>query len=101
MRNADSTNELRLNIKLKSKRGEPQATDFGGLALNPLTQPAELDEDDVQGKTKALDERRQREEAQMAALLEKKRLAQAGREDGLTAGASRPAGGRAPAAPAR
>ena len=78
LRNADSTNELRLNIKLKSKRGEPQATDFGGLALNPLTQPAELDEDDVQGKTKALDERRQREEAQMAAMLEKKRLAQAG-----------------------
>jgi twitching motility protein PilU len=76
LRNADSTNELRLNIKLKSKRGEPQATDFGGLALNPLTKPADLDEGDVQDKTKALEERRQREEAQMAALLEKKRLAQ-------------------------
>jgi twitching motility protein PilU len=50
LRNADSTNELRLNIKLKSKRGEPQASDFGGLALNPLTQPAELDEGDFQGR---------------------------------------------------
>jgi twitching motility protein PilU len=76
LRNADSTNELRLNIKLKSKRGEPQATDFGGLALNPLTQPAELDDDDVPAKTRALEERRQREQAEMAALLEKKRLAQ-------------------------
>src|SRR6478609_1901152 len=59
LRNADSTNELRLNIKLKSKRGEPQVTDFGGLALNPLTKPADLDEGDVQDRTKALEERRQ------------------------------------------
>ena len=44
IRNADSANELRLNIKLKSKRGEPKATDFGGLELNPVTQPAELEE---------------------------------------------------------
>jgi twitching motility protein PilU len=78
LRNADSTNELRLNIKLKSKRGEPQATDFGGLALNPLTQSADLDEDDPQSKQKELDARRQREQAQMAALLEKKRIAEAG-----------------------
>jgi hypothetical protein len=66
-----------LNIKLKSKRGEPQATDFGGLALNPMTQPADLEERDFQQKTKAQDERRQREEAQPAALREKKRLAEA------------------------
>jgi twitching motility protein PilU len=32
LRNADSTNELRLNIKLKSKRGEPASA--GGLALS-------------------------------------------------------------------
>jgi twitching motility protein PilU len=78
LRNADSTNELRLNIKLKSKRGEPPASDFGGLALNPLTGHAELDENDPQSKQKELDARRQREQAQMAALLEKKRLAEAG-----------------------
>jgi len=77
LRNADSTNELRLNIKLKSKRGEPQATDFGGLALNPLTQPADLPENDFDKKQRELDERRQREEAQLAALREKKRVAEA------------------------
>ena len=70
LRNADSTNELRLNIKLKSRRGEPKATDFGGLALNPITEAAELEEDH--------DARRKREEAELAALREKKRLAEAG-----------------------
>jgi twitching motility protein PilU len=69
LRNADSTNELRLNIKLKSKRGEPKATDFGGLALNPMTEPAELEEDQ--------ETRRKREEAELAALREKKRAAEA------------------------
>jgi twitching motility protein PilU len=68
LRNADSTNELRLNIKLKSRRGEPKATDFGGLSLNPLTQTADLEEEQ--------DARRKREEAELAALREKKRLAE-------------------------
>ncbi len=35
MRNADSANELRLNIKLKSERGEPEASAFMSLALEP------------------------------------------------------------------
>jgi twitching motility protein PilU len=69
LRNADSTNELRLNIKLKSRRGEPQVTDFGGLSLKQVTQPAELDE--------TADDRRKREEAELAALREKKRAAEA------------------------
>ena len=69
LRNADSTNELRLNIKLKSRRGEPKATDFGGLALNPITEAAPLEDDEA---------RRKREEAELAALREKKRLAEAG-----------------------
>ena len=68
LRNADSTNELRLNIKLKSRRGEPKATDFGGLALNPITVPAELEDAET---------RRKREEAELAELREKKRLAEA------------------------
>ena len=84
IRNADSANELRLNIKLKSKRGEPQATDFGGLSLNPMTQPADLEERDFQQQLKAQDERRQREEAQLAALREKKRLAEAASEGVVT-----------------
>jgi twitching motility protein PilU len=77
IRNADSANELRLNIKLKSRRGEPQATDFGGLALNPMTQPADLEE---RAHQKMLDQqaaRRQAEEEQLKQLREKKRLAEA------------------------
>jgi twitching motility protein PilU len=35
LRNADSANELRLNIKLKSQRGEPEASAFMSLALEP------------------------------------------------------------------
>ena len=37
IRNADSANELRLNIKLKSPRGEPAAA--GGLALTMHAEP--------------------------------------------------------------
>jgi twitching motility protein PilU len=65
IRNADSANELRLNIKLKSTRGEPKATDFGGLELNPVTQPAELEERKKEAQ-RVLEEK---------ALAEKKRLA--------------------------
>src|SRR5437764_10593312 len=75
LRNADSTNELRLNIKLKSKRGEPQASDFGGLALNPITVPAPLDSNDLPAMVKAHEERRRKEEAKAAELREQKRLA--------------------------
>jgi twitching motility protein PilU len=35
LRNADSANELRLNIKLKSERGEPESSAFMSLALEP------------------------------------------------------------------
>jgi twitching motility protein PilU len=35
LRNADSANELRLNIKLKSQRGEPESSAFMSLALEP------------------------------------------------------------------
>jgi twitching motility protein PilU len=38
LRNADSANELRLNIKLKSKRGEPTAA--GGLTLSYDKEPS-------------------------------------------------------------
>ncbi len=76
IRNADSANELRLNIKLKSKRGEPKATDFGGLSLNPMTQPADLEEREHQDMLKKHDSRRRFEEEQIKALREKKRLAE-------------------------
>ncbi len=76
IRNADSTNELRLNIKLKSKRGEPKATDFGGLSLNPMTQPADLEERGHQEMLKKQESRRRFEEEQIKQLREKKRLAE-------------------------
>ena len=41
LRNADSANELRLNIKLKSARGEPATSSFGSLALEPEKLTAE------------------------------------------------------------
>ncbi len=41
IRNADSANELRLNIKLKSKRGEPASSGGAGLALQREPEPAE------------------------------------------------------------
>jgi twitching motility protein PilU len=77
IRNADSANELRLNIKLKSKRGEPAATDFGGLSLNPMTQPAELEEREHQKMIEKQESRRRFEEEQLRQLREKKRLAEA------------------------
>ncbi len=41
IRNADSANELRLNIKLKSARGEPASTAAAGLTLHSETAEAE------------------------------------------------------------
>lgn len=41
IRNADSANELRLNIKLKSKRGEPASSANAGLSLQKEPEPAE------------------------------------------------------------
>ena len=46
IRNADSANELRLNIKLKSKRGEPGgATGESTLTLHEYKSPEELEEE--------------------------------------------------------
>ena len=77
IRNADSANELRLNIKLKSSRGEPKASDFGGLSLNPMTQPADLDERAHQKMLQMQESRKRFEEEQIKQLREKKRLAEA------------------------
>ena len=43
IRNADSANELRLNIKLKSQRGEPATAAGPDLSLHEYKSPAELD----------------------------------------------------------
>lgn len=44
IRNADSANELRLNIKLKSERGEPSAASSMGLSLQQDPSPDEVEE---------------------------------------------------------
>ena len=76
IRNADSANELRLNIKLKSKRGEPKASEFGGLSLNPMTQPADLEDRAHQKMLRMHESRRRFEEEQLKQMREKKRLAE-------------------------
>ena len=76
IRNADSANELRLNIKLKSKRGEPKASEFGGLSLNPMTQPADLEDRAHQKMLQMHESRKRFEEEQLKQLREKKRLAE-------------------------
>ena len=43
IRNADSGNELRLNIKLKSKRGEPSALAKGSSLTFDSSSPEEMD----------------------------------------------------------
>ena len=73
IRNADSANELRLNIKLKSRRGEPSA--FGEEALSIDMGPS--DEELAAQKDKA-DARRRAEDEELERLREKKRLATQG-----------------------
>ena len=77
IRNADSANELRLHIKLKSPRGEPPASAFMSLAIEEEPSPVDLEEQRHQEMQKQQETRRKFEEAQLAELREKKRLAEA------------------------
>jgi twitching motility protein PilU len=77
IRNADSANELRLNIKLRSKRGEPSA--FGESSALSLDmgeeEAAKLDPvEELRVKNEA---RHKVEDAELAKMREKKRLAEA------------------------
>ena len=77
IRNADSANELRLNIKLKSARGEPPASSFMSLALDAEPSAEDLDEQRHQEMLKQQETRRRLEDEQLQQLREKKRLAEA------------------------
>ena len=77
IRNADSANELRLNIKLKSERGEPPPSNFMSLAIEQEPTHEELEEEKHQAQLKQQAARRKLEEEQLAQLREKKRLAEA------------------------
>ena len=82
IRNADSANELRLAIKLKSQRGAPASADATGafLALHDYKNPAELEEERKK-ELAAQEEKRRLFEAdklirleQEARLLEKAKM---------------------------
>jgi twitching motility protein PilU len=60
LRNADSANELRLNIKLKSARGEPESSAFMSLALEPEKLTPEQLEAQREDELKAQAETRKR-----------------------------------------
>ncbi len=86
IRNADSANELRLNIKLKSKRGEPASATAGmELSLHEHKSPEELEAE---------------RQAELAAQEEHKRqfeAAQASQAAGKTAAGTASAGRKAEA----
>jgi twitching motility protein PilU len=77
IRNADSANELRLNIKLKSSRGEPPSSAFMSLTIDQGPSDEELAEQRHQEMLKQQETRRRFEEAQLAELRERKRQAEA------------------------
>ena len=73
IRNADSANELRLNIKLKSRRGEP--SNAPGMALS-------LHEDPTPEEVEAIRREELRKQEERAQELELERLQAAKREAG-------------------
>ena len=77
IRNADSANQVRLNIKLKSKRGAPAASGQNSLSLRAVTQPGDLAEREYQTGLTQQESRKRFEEEQLKQLREKKRLAEA------------------------
>ena len=78
IRNADSANELRLNIKLKSARGEPASSAFLNLSIDAEPSAAELEEQKHQEMLKQHEMRRLKEEEQLAKLRELKEKRMAG-----------------------
>ena len=73
IRNADSANELRLNIKLKSERGEPSSASGISLSMHEEPAPEDLEEKRRQEMLQQQEKRRQLEEQQLEQLQEKKR----------------------------
>ena len=76
IRNADSANELRLNIKLKSARGEPPPSAFMSLSIDEEPTPEEIEEKKHQALHAQQEARRRLEDEQLQQLREKRRLAE-------------------------
>ncbi len=74
IRNADSANELRLNIKLKSQRGEPAsaASNAVDLSLHEYKSPEALDEERKKILAEQEEKKRRIEAEQLAKKLQEK-----------------------------
>ena len=78
IRNADSANELRLNIKLRSERGEPASAAGVSLSLDHMPTPAEEaaarkeEEDRKKELAQQQEHKRQFEAAQLAKSQQEK-----------------------------
>ena len=68
LRNADSANELRLNIKLKSKRGEPAGASGLSLSLHEEPSAEELEKKKHDEELEQAKKRREKEEAELSRL---------------------------------
>jgi twitching motility protein PilU len=75
IRNADSANELRLNIKLKSERGEPAAA--AGLSLSMDEEPSPEEAEAIR-REELRKQQVKRDELELARLQAAKAQAQAG-----------------------
>jgi twitching motility protein PilU len=78
IRNSDSANELRLAIKLKSKRGEPSGATAMALSVDKDPTPEEVEELRRKEMEQQAIKRRELEEKELAKLQAAKRLQQAG-----------------------
>jgi twitching motility protein PilU len=73
LRNADSANELRLNIKLKSERGEPASAGGLSLSFDKGLSPEEAEEQRREELRKQQEKRRELEDEQIRKAQEEKR----------------------------
>jgi twitching motility protein PilU len=74
--NADSANELRLNIKLKSKRGEPAQAESMGLSLHeeaPPPSPEDVEEQRQKELAAQLEKKKEIEQKQLEKLMAEKK----------------------------
>ena len=75
IRNADSANELRLNIKLKSKRGEPEMATGMKLSYDKDPSPEEVEKIRKEERAKQEQRKRELEDEQLAKLQAEKAAA--------------------------
>jgi twitching motility protein PilU len=73
LRNADSANELRLNIKLKSKRGEPATAGAMSLSLHEEPSAEELEQKRHDEMKKQHEKKRLLEEEELKKMQEEKK----------------------------